>query len=322
MRKYLVVLFLAAACGGSDSSGVALNDLAAKAEAAICKHDVECQSMPDTATCMASIQVNDTFLQTMVAAVNAKKAKYDSSLGGQCISEIQNQGCAFTGFGLTKTNPCQTMFTGQVAVGGACFESQECTGGGSCAFTNTSCNPNTACCTGTCQAAPAKAAIGQACQSTADCVSGAYCTDTTATPASTCQAIVTTSGGACGNFEGCADPMVCDATFNTMTGAITWTTCYTPAARMATCDPNKFIPCADQRDYCDGTTMKCTQNLTTGACQGANNAQCVGYESCTNNTCTPLVKAGGTCSTTAPNCLGDLGCPSGTCTLPTAMTCM
>ena len=318
MKKALLALLLVAAC--SDSSGVSIKDFPNQLLKAICKNAVTCQQFPDEATCESSEVVNNTFLMTMSAAVNSKQVKYDSGLAQKCLDQISSQGCAFTGFGLNKpTDPCVAMFTGLVPTAGACFASGECAANGLCVPTSSTCDPTTTCCPGTCMAAPALVAIGGACQATSDCVKGAYCAQTSGQ----CTALVATAGSPCDGIDGCADPMVCNFDF-TMNK---FTTCYTPAARAATCDTNNFFPCADERDYCDTTTNKCTQDVATGqACNGANGALCVGYDECNaSSMCTARPGVSGACMVDMfgfSDCLGNLACTNSTCQKPTALSCM
>lgn len=316
MKALLVALVLAAtACSGSD--GVSLKDLPNQLLDAACKADVKCGFMPDLATCKAAYQANDTYMLTIEAAAAAKEVKYDEGLGKSCVDEEASYTCEFTGLQPTPNDPCVKMFTGLVAAGGACFASTECAGGGACTQTDPNCDATTTCCPGTCAAAPTKVAIGQACQSSGDCVDGAYCSQATMT----CKAVVTQEGSACDDFYACANPMLCNLDFTTGM----FTTCYTPAARTATCDPNTILPCSDSRDYCDSGTMKCTPVATTGqACAGTGNVSCAYYDTCTNSMCTANPGANQACMADQfglSNCLGSLACTSGTCQLPGAMTC-
>jgi hypothetical protein len=316
MKKALVLLVTVAAC---TDSGVALKDLPSKLAAAECKSAVTCQQFPDQATCLASLQLQDTFFLTISAAVTSKQVKYDENLAGDCVSEAAATTCSFTGFQTNPNDPCAKMFTGLVAAGGACFISEECAGGGTCQPTDSTCDPSTTCCPGTCKAAPTPAAIGAACQSTSDCVTGAYCAQTTMK----CTALVTASGGACDGIDGCVNPMICNYDFTTNK----FTTCLTPAARNATCDPTTILGCIDERDYCDAGTKVCTPDVTTGtACGGASGALCVGYDQCdqTSMKCVALATSGQACTVDSngfSNCIGSLQCTNATCQLPTAMTC-
>ncbi len=315
--RFLCLALAVAACSGTDS--IALSDYAKKEIAAFCANQVTCQQMPDTATCEASFELNSTGYMTLVAAANAKLVKYDGAEAASCVNEFASQSCAYTGFQPNKNDPCNKVFTGTVATGGACFVSQECAGVGAvCNPTSASCNPSTTCCPGTCAPAPAKMGVGGACQGSSDCNDGLYCSDKT----QQCTAIATASGAACEALDGCANPMLCNENCSTSTG-----TCYTPAARNATCDTTQVLPCADERDYCDNTTKKCTQVVALGAtCDSAgtgNGATCVAYASCTNGSCVENPKAGATCDAmNGPSCLGSLSCTTSTCQLaPAGMAC-
>ena len=315
MKALLVGLVLAAtACSGSD--GVSLKDLPNQLLDANCKADVKCGFMPDEATCRGSYQANDTYMLTMAAAVAAKNVKYDASLGKQCVDEAASYNCELSGLQPDPKDPCTKMFTGLVAAGGACFTSTECAAGGTCNQTDPNCDSTTTCCPGTCTAVT-KAAIGQACQNPGDCVDGAYCSGATMT----CKALVAQNGAACDDFFACANPMLCNLDFTTGM----FTTCFTPAARAAACNPNDFFPCADSRDYCDSGTMKCTPVATTGqACGGTGNVSCAFYDTCTNSMCTANPGANQACMADQfgqSNCLGTLACTNSTCQLPGAMTC-
>jgi hypothetical protein len=298
-----VVVVAATACG---DDSVEIGDFQARLADAYCKNAVTCQNVPDMASCKAAIQLKSRLLETLVARVNTKVIKYDGGKAAECFDYIDSAGCAFTGF-YPEANPCDTVFTGTVAAGGACTISNECAADGTCERTDPNCDPQTTCCPGTCKAAPTLVALGGDCTSL-PCVDTAYCDSTT----NKCTAPITTAGAACTDFDACANPMICDV-------FATAPTCITPAARGATCDPMALFGCADQRDYCDTTTTKCTQNVAIGtACGGANGATCIGYADCnTNMVCVALGLAGAACTTGSDSsCLGDLQCPSGSCTLP------
>ncbi len=305
-----------AVVGCSSDGGVAVGDYLAKLQAAFCKRDTACHDYPDVATCNAAFQVADDYYLTMVAAVGRKEVTYDASAASACIDEIASGGCAFTGFQVTHDS-CSKVFTGTIAIGGPCSETAECVAPAVCAFSNVTCNPFTACCAGTCSAPPA-VAIGAACMQSSDCVDGAYCAQST----KKCAAIATTEAAACDGFDGCANPMVCSYDVNTNT----FSTCYTPAAKHATCDPTLFIPCAESDEYCDATTHTCADDLIVGApCGGSNGAQCLGYEYCggPNFHCVAKPAAGEACTVSGgfSNCLGSLECTNNVCTLPAQMAC-
>jgi hypothetical protein len=122
-------------------------------------------------------------------------------------------------------------------------------------------------------------------------------------------------GAACGDLDACADPMYCDLDFQTFMGV-----CTKGAASNATCSNDHLLPCADGRDYCDATTMKCTRAADVGAACPMG-VDCVGYAACVNGTCVAKPGLGGTCVTDMdPSCLGTLDCTNGKCTAPAAGT--
>ena len=304
MRTLICFTVALAACGG-----VGINDFESKLVDAYCKNAVTCKMMPDVATCKAATSFKTRQFETLIAKSKTKVIKYDDGKGADCIDSVETQTCTFDGFH-TAPSPCVDAFAGTVAAGGACAIDNECAGGGTCVPTDMTCDSRTACCPGTCKAAVPDVAIGGDCAA-ANCVSTAYCASAT----HTCTALITTAGTACKDIDACSDPMYCDILQASPT-------CIAPAAEGATCDPMLLLPCADNRDYCDETTKKCTLRLAIGgACEGANGALCVGYATCTSMTCAARVTAGGACTLDMQgfsNCLGDLDCKTNACTLPPA----
>jgi hypothetical protein len=306
MNTILSILVLGvAACG---TSGVSINDYASKLRDSYCANEVRCNLMPDLGTCAAATRADDNnHIDTVVAAVNAKIIKYDEIAAAGCIDAF-NAGCTFVG--LHQTSPCDTVFIGTIATAGACFVDEECvgaeTGAARCVQTTATCNRNTSCCPGTCIAQPAKGQAGANC-SAGPCADGLYCSVVTGT----CKPLVTTAGGPCEGFDGCTDPMVCSASLSAGT-------CVTAAATGASCVATQRPSCADTRDYCDGSTLKCTRRVAVAQpCGGSGNVACVGYASCTSAACVAIPTAGATC-TTGSRCLGILQCTAGACTLPAA----
>ncbi len=313
MRTGFLCLAVALAACGSDS--ISINDFGKRYIAARCSFQVTCQEMPDTATCEASYSLNDSGFLTLVAAVNAKTVKYDGEAAASCVDSVASTSCAFSGFYLK--DPCAKVFTGTVATGGACFINEECAGVGSvCNQTDPNCDASTTCCPGTCAAGATKMPVGGHCTGSADCQDGLYCSTAT----SVCKTPVAQSGAACDELDGCADPMYCNGDFAAMpfTG-----TCAKAPGRNATCNIKDLLPCADERDYCDHNTTKCTQNVSVGAtCDTmgtTTGATCVGFAYCNNGSCAAEPKAGSTCDAmNGPNCLGGLSCTNSTCALPPA----
>ncbi len=308
-------MFALVACGGGSS--LSIDDFLPQLQTSECTAVVDCDEVPDTATCDASLTLESTELETVVAEVKAGIVKYDGGAADECLSFLTSNACTYRG--AHATNPCLQVFDGTIAIGGDCLEDEACAGysaqTASCVQTTSTCDRSTSCCPGVCTAVPAKAAAGATCATSNDCDTGLYCSDLT----TTCKALVATAGGACEATDGCTDPMFCNEDFQTMMG-----TCITPAASGATCDPTVELACGDERQHCDATTMKCTDNAAIGAACSTT-IPCVADATCdtTSSTCVAIPGPGDACTTTT-RCLGDLQCVSSVCTLPasTAMTCM
>jgi hypothetical protein len=307
--SFSLIVCLTAACGNS----VDLDDFESAVLDAVCSNAVNCGRMPDTATCKAAIQIADKELLTILAKAKSGAITYSSDKAGECVDMIQSRACEFAGF-YNNNNPCSEVFVGKAAAGAACVVDLECATRHYCEETNPQCDRDTTCCAGTCKAIPAEVAIGGDC-SAAPCVDGAYCSNST----DKCAALIATEGTACDSFIACANPMYCNIFLQAPV-------CERPASRGATCDPRKLIPCADNRDYCDATTMKCTQVSAVGGTCGISGPDCVSYATCTGNMCVADAKAGESCTydpqRETDNCLGDLSCSANgsPCTLPATGT--
>jgi hypothetical protein len=247
-------------------------------------------------------------MRSIAAAVDAGHIKFDGEAAKSCMDEISQAGCTFTAF--PRHDVCQDVFVGLVAVGGSCVISDECVGGGDCLASDSTCDRSVSCCPGTCEPGHTKVALGAHCRSTLDCDDDAYCTSTT----QVCTALATSEGAACDDLFGCTGDLLCNVDAQTQQ----YTTCYRPAARGAACVASSFLPCADERDYCDPTTNTCAALPGVGQACGTG-AACVAYATCSNSTCTARPTTGEAC---ADSCVGDLQCANSTCALPQALTCM
>jgi hypothetical protein len=305
IRFALVASTLFAMAGCDDDPSIPIGALANKFASAECDVGVRCGSYPDKATCMASLVVD---LGQLKADVDAGRVKYDGNAAATCMTAFESTagpgGCSVTN-SLSAAQPaaCRTIFTGEVAIGGACFASYECQSG-SC---DTSGCSGSACCAGSCVASidPLAAAIGMACSAliSGSCVDGAFC-QTTGTSGSTGTCVAKLGAGQpCTSTVGqCLPGLIC-------------------LGGSAICGklPAEGSPCADglcdgENDYCDPTTGLCAPRVGPGgACPTG--SECVAYAMCdpAADTCVALGAAGTPCSTTAPNpCLGSLTCAAAT----------
>jgi hypothetical protein len=200
-------------------------------------------------------------------------------------------------------------------MGGACFIGAECAGGASCEPTDMNCDSDTMCCPGTCGAPSVDVAAGAPCGDNDVCPDNQYCKPPATGDVGTCTALITAEGAMCdGSFFACADPMVCNL-FADMP------TCEKPVGTGEACKPDALIPCIQNSDHCDDTTMKCVGPLADGAACMAS-SECAADSTCAADTCQKNVAVGGACSDTTADCLGSLECTSGTCQLgPAGMSC-
>jgi hypothetical protein len=124
MQKLLWVtcVLAATACGGGGSVGI--DDLPDELEGAQCDYLVACEGVEDRATCDASVIFDDMEFKSIQAGVDDGTIKYDSGKAGACADFIGGQNCEFTGF--HEDSPCDDIFTGTVAPGGACMIGLQC----------------------------------------------------------------------------------------------------------------------------------------------------------------------------------------------------
>jgi len=291
----------ASACG---SDGVSIDDYAAKYLDAYCNSAVRCSDSASAAECKATNPIDGE--STVLDAVKGGTIAYDEGQAQACIDEVSGQNCNFEGF--YTTSACDTVFTGKVAMGGACQISAQCAGDATCVQTDMNCDRDTMCCAGTCGAPSTTVAMGGSCAAeTAECAEGTYCNGS-----DVCAALITTAGTACDSFLACANPMICNI-FADMP------TCEKPAGKGETCSLDALIACADFSQFCDPATMKCVAAVAVGgACPDG--VDCVGYATCVSGTCQKNADKGGACSDTGVECLGSLDCTNGSCVAPPPST--
>lgn len=163
------VVLSAAACGGSDSDPISLEDLPARYAAAACEQIFDCCDATEQAFQFASYDPPPTnqaecevafaarYREIAIdeAALAAGRLGYDGAAAAECIAAIEGLTCG----GTTGTDACQRIFVGQVAVGATCEDDDECAG--------------EAWCQGGLDECVALPPIGAACD--ISCMTGAYC---------------------------------------------------------------------------------------------------------------------------------------------------
>ncbi len=296
------------ACGGS----IAVEDLPDEVKDARCDYLVKCDGIADRATCDAAISVADAELATIQAGIDNGTIKYDEDKAADCIDQLGGRSCAFEGF--HDENSCEGVFTGTVATGGACVIDAQCANQGECVPSAGNCDPDTACCPGTCMGGASESALGGPCDDEIHvCSNAAYCKPGMGSGAiGTCTALIAGEGSACDDLRACANPLYCNVDFQAGTG-----TCKKPAASNAACVRDDLIACADRRDYCNATSLTCVRRVAVGGACTSGSMPCVDFATCVNGSCVAEIAAGGACVVDGDvDCTGDLECTAGTCQPP------
>lgn len=321
MRAALVIaLVWTTACGGDS---VDIEDAPEVARDALCQHAAKCGLFPDKATCLAAnFGIRFNLDPSLVIAINAGRVKYDGSKLAECYERFGDATCDRTDVdGRHILSGCTGAIEGTIGDGGACSIEEECISG-VCNFTDC---PD-ACCPGTCVGGTApdrEAEIGELCGEEALCVVGSYCASGMCATLKPADALCLSSTE-CDYGLGCAGtPRQCKAL----------------PKLGETCSADNT--CRDEGQYCNPTTMVCTQvglpgdacsttarcsvyydcdpatmQCERGAAVGeacANNSDCFDYGTyCKVNLCAPLEANGAAC-TDDDECKSDFCGLSGTC---------
>jgi hypothetical protein len=307
----LAALSMVVGCG---NDALPFSELRSSVITAACRYEVLCQDYPDQATCLASTETQPHFFDTMEADIASGKVIYDGVSARACVDAIDGLStCTRDAFSKlsVSTAVCNKVFTGTVAVGGSCFFSEECVGGGDCLSTG-SCT-SYQCCAGACQTPPVTVPPGGICPGSGPsvCAPGTTCV-VDSSGNSTCRAPVGV-GGSCSVSAVCASGLYCDL--------LTTQTCKPLVATGGRCDPQVGSPdCKAAQDVCDPTTSVCTAPLAVGSSCVNSPEPCVSYASCdaTSGTCVERPPVGAACDPTyGPSCLaGNCDTTSASCVLP------
>lgn len=268
----------------------------------------------DSQTCHDSVDLaGSTSFQAILDGVEDGTIEYDEDKAGACADSFRDQACEFAGLS-GEPSPCDDVFTGTVPAGGACVVDLQCANSGDCIATDPNCDPDAACCASTCVVRTEM--VSQAGGPCADdihvCADDLYCRQVSQT-AAMCEPLITQEGTACETLSACANPMYCNLD---LFGSGRPATCKRPAASGTACDLEDLLPCVDNRDFCDPTSLTCVRGVAPGATCGMGVA-CVPYASCIDNACVADIARGGACVVEqGADCAGDLECISGTCELP------
>jgi hypothetical protein len=321
MHGLVLVLAMAAACGGSASTDASCAALAQ----ARCTKRASCTNgtgitrvWGDMNTCLTREKLS---CQLGLAAPSTANSP---ALVTECVSALASFACADF---LDGNLPTQCMPTGPKPNGSSCAFAGQCS--------STYCNGSKTAACGTCGAAPA---AGMSCRDSF-CARGQECM-----PASlVCEDFVATAGACNFTTNPCGAGLSCVGAMGGAMGSC-MTAVMMPGSpcggRTASCDGQLGL-------YCGGTAGARTclaisfvaDGQPCGLLTGGTFAGCSGSGGC--YTATGLAGPGqaGTCrapaadgmacdSVTGPPCLGPARCvvagggTAGTCTLPTGMTCM
>lgn len=280
--------------------------------ASLCDFDARCGVFETEAACnqlFGNIATVDS--ASVVGAVNAGKTVYHPERASACLAARDQLMCERDNARIAGASllPCNTLFSGTVADGGACAINEECIS----QICNTSCSPG-ACCSGTCvgNVEPGLRNAGEACTRNDICVDS-YCD----------------GSGRCANFL--ADDTPCFTGTECAIGSHcttvgTGTVCRPYADTGAGCTTSQ--DCAKTAAVCRGGICT-TGGLTSDPCAGNGECQelhyckdsasgcqlppglnqpCAGFGLCSagycdpaSMICTPKVQDGQPCSTTVSN---------------------
>lgn len=289
--------------------GIALEQFTEEFRGATCEHITACNFMPDIATCMSAVGIEQGIAQS-IASANSGKLTYQPDAGRACVEALRTAPC--TGDFLIPRSvreTCDRVFGGRLGEGEPCFHAAECQGLD--ALCEGACDD--ACCAGTCKLGEGLAALGEPCGSKACDSSTAFCNTADADPANWACAPKVGPGESCASApDSCPQGYACDpGTQN----------CFKQADPGGACNPDLTVDaCVHIAEYCDKDLKKCVPYPGVGQPCGKTNAAsniCAwGYSFCDGSAdlCVALPSTGESCTNA---CLGgQLG--SG---IPSALEC-
>ena len=339
-RALLVFASLVVACSGDDAPSIDTADaFVTQAQQAACDALFRCNApgadlanqrayLGDAARC-ASLGVGASILgwgslADLVAATRQSKVRYDGAAAYRCIARI----AATCDVQHPIGELCSDVFTGTVAVGGACQRHEECAGGGWCDRGQAT---GGRACPGMCAA---RKRIGEACTVNDECAPAAVGQRAECFPDSSgtarCVRVATGAAGAegspCGHIIGaayaqdiqCGAGLGCVAAEGALAGV-----CQRPTATGMACSATTV--CASGAACTSTTTMRCTAiQVRRGAGQSCNAATmelCDPYARlvCRSGMCVSIGDGtmGATCGNMAVpaglQCNSGLYCASGRC---------
>lgn len=242
--------------------------------------------------------------QTFVSLVDRGAARFDGTVAGRCLAELEEAECNVAALDLSR---CDAAFVPLVAVGGACLQDLECVDG-RCETLDL--------CPGHCVA---RSAAGDPCGRPSDCVSGLACVGGVCAPA---RAV----GEPCDRRTDCAFPSTCTAAGTCGAPPAEGEPCTAAAGgdlcggdavcQGGTCQPGAAPgeACSRERPCAPGgrcVEAVCVATAPAGA--ACVPSGCIALHACVDGSCQPLPIAGQACSEALPCVQGE--CRSRVCTL-------
>jgi hypothetical protein len=307
--------------GGASGTGgggpIPFSQYESLALAAGCQNEVLCGMYPDVATCLQSEQVLPHYYDTLGADIADGKIVYDATQARGCVDLWSTLPCTRTAWLKVPDDPCESVFTGTVAVGGACFFHEECASD-NCQIDYSNCG-RSQCCPGVCVAAPTVVGAGGDCSSpNVTCATATTCLPDASGLTSTCQPTPVVGDRCGGTAIPCQYPLYCDPTSGT---------CQAGVETRERCNPNaNGLGCDEVADVCEPGTSVCTRLPGPGKpCDPTDGGLCLIYATCdaTTGTCVALPAVGQSCNDNV-GCLATNICDqtSSTCVLtPAAGAC-
>jgi hypothetical protein len=319
-----------AGCGDDEGpKGPAVRELPAMYAAALCPEVEACLDPRSVEQVFGELgceewvaaQGEDGDIPALQSAIDDGRVDYDASQVEPCLEELEGIGCDFASARALTRGVCEKIFTGTVAIDGACDVDEECEGQAFCQKGTT--------CPGRCTALLGP---GDACAADDQCEDGLSCAklDQVCAEEGTCVAPVE-EGSVCGGNVGgnCAAGLACIGA-DEMTGAAG--TCMGADDVFVgelgePCDLKTGVLCksplsciVETFDAASGMlALVCAEGVGPGEpCKFGAPSQCPADQRCdadivvgdVDGTCVPLPRAGEVCVMTAasPACAPGLHC--------------
>ncbi len=329
MRNSIITLaacLSAAACGGGSGSGTTVGT-AADAAAFCTGYYANLVNFQVTCDHADRDAFNKAFMVDCTGGskeVTSGRIRFDTSKSAGCLAAIQGASCTsrLNVSELSQFPACSGLVNGTVAVGGNCYNSDECNNG--------HCNSTPSTCPGTCQAL---LKVGDNCSANANlCPAESFCNNNICTNTVGLGATCGNPGNGCGNELNCvsgtcqARPTSGPCDQSTVYCALGYacangTTCSAKVATGGDCTVGPEVCGAG--DYCN-SAHKCVEGgVIGGACEPQDNgSSCLTGYCNSSNVCAARLTDGSACTSfnecASFNCNSSMVCAAAvhTCAAP------